>query len=198
MDRGGHFFVEKGLDGFPKTMKQGWCSKDMVRHARCTITGTVMILMTVAAAMVVWFWALRPLCFASYLTSPGASDADIIRQYWPHRVVEPEWVGATPDRLLNWHITETVARLVVVSVLWLLITGVVAYGLIRRSRWLQRTARSGVPTRLREGCESRAASAEGCLRIGGSAAPGESRYFADSVFAAPKTMTNDECLMTNQ
>jgi len=150
-----------------------------------------MIPVTVAAALVIWFWALAPICFASYLTSPGASDADIIRQYWPHRVVEPEWVGATPDRLLNWHITETVARLAVVSVLWLLITGGVAYRLIRgdspggiegpkrmsaarwrhhalprcagsKTWWLQRTARRAVPPAAR-GWESRAACAEeGC------------------------------------
>jgi hypothetical protein len=79
-----------------------------------------MVLTTVAAAMVIWFWALRPLCFASYLTSTGSSAADIIRQYWPHRLVEPEWVSTTPDRLINWHLRETVARLGVVAVLWLL------------------------------------------------------------------------------
>lgn len=154
MDRGGHFFVEKGLDGFPKTIKQGWCSKDMARHARCAITGTVMILMTVAAALAVWFWALAPLSFASYLTSPGASDADIIRQYWPHRLVEPEWVRRPRDRLLHWPLMETVARLAVVSVLWLFVTGGVVYGLMRKRRWLQRTARRAVPATLREGGES--------------------------------------------
>jgi 4-hydroxybenzoate polyprenyltransferase len=75
-----------------------------------TRIAAMMVLTAVAAAMVVWFWALRPLGFASYLTSPGASDADIVRQYWPNRLVQPEWVSPTPDRLMNWHLTETVAR----------------------------------------------------------------------------------------
>lgn len=35
--------------------------------------GAVMVLATVAAAMVIWFWALRPLGAASYLTSSVAS-----------------------------------------------------------------------------------------------------------------------------
>ena len=88
----------------------------------------MMVLTAVAAAMV-WFWALRPLGFASYLTSPGASDADIVRQYWPDRLVQPEWVSTTPDRLMNWHLAETVARLGVVAALWLAVAGGV--GLIR-------------------------------------------------------------------
>ena len=83
-----------------------------------TTTITIVAVATITAAAAGWFWALRPLGFASYLTSTRASDADIIRHYWPHRLVEPEWVSATPDGLLNWHFTETVARLSVVAVLW--------------------------------------------------------------------------------
>jgi hypothetical protein len=101
---------------------------------RRTITGVVMVLTTVAAAMVIWFWALGPLGFASYLTSPGASDADIIRQYWPNRLVQPEWVNTTPDRLINWHLTETAARLAVVAVLWPIVAVGVAFGFVRGQR----------------------------------------------------------------
>ena len=86
-----------------------------------------MVLATVAAATVIWFWALKPLGAASYLTSSGASDADIIRQYWPHRLVEPEWVSTTPGRFINWHLMEMRARLAVVAVLWLAVAGGVAY-----------------------------------------------------------------------
>ena len=98
---------------------------------RRTVIAAMMVLATVAAAMVIWFWALRPLGAASYLTSTGASDADIVRQYWPHRLVEPEWVSTTPRRLMNWQLTETAARLGVVAVLWLLVAGGATYGLIR-------------------------------------------------------------------
>ncbi len=111
-----------------------------------TITIAVIALATVAAAAAVWFWALRPLGFASYLSSTGASDADIIRQYWPHRLVQPEWVSATPDRLMNWHFAEVCARLAVVAVSWSLTVGGFFYGVIKRRRVrpnqaLQRSAR---------------------------------------------------------
>jgi hypothetical protein len=101
------------------------------------ITMTIVTVATVAAAAAVWFWALRPLGFASYLSSAGATNADIIRQYWPHRLVEPEWISAKPDgfdRLMKWHIYETVARLSVVGVLWFIIAGGAAYRFIRARR----------------------------------------------------------------
>jgi hypothetical protein len=101
---------------------------------RCTTTIAV-ILVTVAATVAIWLWALEPLGFVSYLTSPGASAGDIIRQYWPHRLVEPEWVSTTPDTLtdlINWNFAETKARLAVVAVLWFVIAGVATYGWSRR------------------------------------------------------------------
>ncbi|NOS69671.1 MAG: hypothetical protein HOP33_07055 [Verrucomicrobia bacterium] len=101
------------------------------------VTITVIAVATVAAAAVVWFWALRPLGFASYLSSTGVTEADIIRQYWPHRLVEPEWISATPDRfdrLMKWHIYETLARLSVVGVLWFIIAGGAVYRFVRGRR----------------------------------------------------------------
>jgi hypothetical protein len=101
------------------------------------ITTTIIMVATVAAAVVVWFWALRPFGFASYLSSTEATDTEIIRQYWPHRLVEPEWINAGPDRLdrlMKWHSAETVVRLSVVGVLWVAIVGGVGYGFVRRRR----------------------------------------------------------------
>ncbi|HOW67739.1 MAG TPA: hypothetical protein P5186_27460 [Candidatus Paceibacterota bacterium] len=86
-------------------------------------TITIVTIATFAAAAAVWFWALRPLGSASYLSATGATDADVIRQYWPHRLVEPEWVSATPDRFMKWHMAEAIARLSVVGVVWLIISG---------------------------------------------------------------------------
>jgi hypothetical protein len=107
----------------------------IARHAmKRTITMTIIAAATVAAAAAVWFWALRPLGFASYLSSTWATDVGIIRQYWPHRLVEPEWISATPDkldRLMKWHIYETAARLSVVGLLWSIITGRAVYRFVR-------------------------------------------------------------------
>lgn len=98
------------------------------------VTIMIIIAATVATAAVVLFWALRPLGFASYLYSTELTDADIIRQQWPHRLVEPEWIRATSDRmdrLMNWHIYETAARLFVIVLLWFLIGGGAVYKFIR-------------------------------------------------------------------
>ena len=90
-----------------------------------TVTRKIIAVATFAAAAAVWFWALNPLGFVSYLSSTGATDADIIRQYWPHRLVEPEWISASPDkfdRLVKWHTAEVGARLSVVGLLWFIVT----------------------------------------------------------------------------
>src|SRR5437763_12825008 len=82
----------------------------------------IVIAATLTAAAAIWLWALRPLGFASYLSSTGATDADIIRRYWPHRLVQPEWISpakGTGERLTNWHLAETAARLSVVGLIWI-------------------------------------------------------------------------------
>ena len=95
---------------------------------------------TLGAAAAIRLWALQPLGFASYLHAPGATDAQIIRQYWPHRLVEPEWVpmASRGDRLMRWHMAETVARLSVVSLLWSL-TVAAPFAIRRRFRRIQRS-----------------------------------------------------------
>ncbi len=109
-----------------------------------SITIAAIALATVAAAAAVWFWALRPLGFASYLSSTGASEADTIRQYWPQRLVQPEWVSATPDRLINWHFAEMWTRLAVVAVTCSVTVGGFLYEVIRRRR-LRSTSRRNQP-----------------------------------------------------
>src|SRR5438045_2913289 len=101
---------------------------------RRTITFTVITLATVAAAAAIWLWALRPLGFASYLSSTGASDADIIRQYWPHWFVRPVGISTTSGRLMNWHSAETSARLGVIAFAWLFAITVFLYGFVRHPR----------------------------------------------------------------
>jgi hypothetical protein len=100
-------------------------------------TMMIVTVATVAAAVAIGFWALRPLGFASYLASTGATDVDLIRQYWPHRLIDPAWISATPDGLdllSKWHMTETVARLSVVGVLWFIIVGGAVCTFIRGQR----------------------------------------------------------------
>jgi hypothetical protein len=99
---------------------------------------TLVIAAAALASLLVYFWALRPLGFFSYLISAGVSDADVIRQYWPHRLVQPEWVGVGPSQLMNWHFAETAARLALTGGFWLAFVGIVGRGVNVNPRWSRR------------------------------------------------------------
>jgi hypothetical protein len=90
---------------------------------------------TILCGVGVLFWALRPLGFASYLSSTGASDADTIRKYWPHRLVPPDWVSDNPSTLMNWSLVEAAVRLSVLVGFWLLVIVSVRRGVTFRPVW---------------------------------------------------------------
>jgi len=83
-------------------------------------------------------WAIRPLGFASYINYTGATDADIIRQYWPHHLVQPEWVSDDPSRLMNWHFTEATVRVALVGLLWIGFVGTFGRGVVFTPFWRRR------------------------------------------------------------
>lgn len=106
----------------------------MMRTTRITL----VMAATVVSGTLIYFWALRPLGFASYLSSTRASEADVIRHYWPHRLVQPEWLSEVPDRLMNWHLAEATARLALTGGLWLAFIAVVGRGVTFNPAWLRR------------------------------------------------------------
>jgi hypothetical protein len=73
--------------------------------------------------------------FASYISSTDASDAEIIRQYWPHRLVQPEWVSDNPSRLMNWHLVESLVRIALVGGSWLIFIVIVGRGVTFSPVW---------------------------------------------------------------
>ena len=78
-----------------------------------------LLLATLAAIAAAWFWALRPLLTALlYLYPTDWTQADLVRQIWYFRLVQPEWVSAPPD-YMRWSVAETRARLSVVFLGWL-------------------------------------------------------------------------------
>src|SRR5205823_971964 len=99
---------------------------------------TLLIGATILCSAAVYLWALRPLGFASYLSSTGASEADIIRQHWPHRLVPPEWVSATPSTLMNWSLTEAGVRLTLLAGLWIMFIVGVGRGVAFTPAWRRR------------------------------------------------------------
>jgi hypothetical protein len=91
------------------------------------ISGTEIGLATLGAAAAVWFWALPVLlCFISYMHSPShpPTDAQMIRDLWSFRLIQPEWLSRasdhTPDLLWRWQATETAIRASLVFLLWTL------------------------------------------------------------------------------
>ena len=79
----------------------------------------LLLLATLAAIAAVWFWALRQLLTGLfYLHPPDWTDADIVRHIWHFRLVQPEWVSA-PPHYTRWMVAETLARLSVVFLGWL-------------------------------------------------------------------------------
>jgi len=55
----------------------------------------------------------------SGLHSTSETEADIIRQRCPVRLIQPEWVSSQPDRMMNWWRAEIQARFGLIALLWL-------------------------------------------------------------------------------
>jgi|GEM_PF-2114047 hypothetical protein len=50
---------------------------------------------------------------------PGWTQTDVIKNRCSLRLVQPEWFGRDPDLLLNWFFAETLARLGLITLVWL-------------------------------------------------------------------------------
>ena len=87
------------------------------------MTKRALILEIVGATLVVlaiaFFWAFDPILTPIFwMSRPGETDADIVRQIWHFRLVQPEWLSG-PNQLIRWQQAEVYARLAVVFVGWL-------------------------------------------------------------------------------
>ena len=92
-----------------------------------------LISLAVMAAMVATlFWALASAPpFLIWISRPSWTDADLIRDIWHFRLVQPEWLGSPPN-LSRWERAETLARLAVVFLGWLAVTGFINRRYFRR------------------------------------------------------------------
>ena len=91
------------------------------------IAASQIVVATLAAAVVVWLWALPVLAFVEYMYSPShpPTDAQVIRRLWRLPLVPPEWLGRPSDHssqlLARWELTETLVRTCVVLTLWAIV-----------------------------------------------------------------------------
>jgi hypothetical protein len=73
---------------------------------------------TLIALAITFWWALDPILIAIFMmTHTGTTEAELIRQIWHFRLVQPEWIG-TSDQFWRWQQAETYARLAVVFAGW--------------------------------------------------------------------------------
>src|ERR1035441_2167116 len=78
----------------------------------------LLVLTTLAALAAALLWALAPLLTPlGYLHEIGWTDADVVRDIWHFRLVQPEWVS-TPPNYERWAVAETLARGIVVFLGW--------------------------------------------------------------------------------
>ncbi len=103
----------------------------VMRRSMNKIALTIVILaLTALAGLVGSRWALAPLGFHTIVGPAHTGDTELIRECWPHRLVQPEWVSSTPDTYMNWSLTEAMVRLGIVAAVWLSTTT----GLVIRHR----------------------------------------------------------------
>src|SRR5262245_41605131 len=103
-------------------------------HARRTGPMLMVLLLTLLAGLVASRWALSPLGFHCYVGPAHTGDAELIREHWPHRLIEPEWFRPAPDIYVNWSLRETAVRLAAVGCVWLSLITVVFVGSQGRKR----------------------------------------------------------------
>jgi hypothetical protein len=75
-----------------------------------------VVLVTGIACVGAW-WAVGSINLSGIYPSSW-TEAQLIRHRCRVRLVQPEWVSANPDALMDWMIAETKARLGAVAVLW--------------------------------------------------------------------------------
>jgi len=81
----------------------------------------LLALTTLAALAAAFLWGLAPL-LTPLATIHDGTEADLIREIWPLRLVQPEWVSIPPNHYQRWEMAETLARLIVVFLGWVTTT----------------------------------------------------------------------------
>jgi hypothetical protein len=77
------------------------------------------IFVALAVVALTLFWAIAPAITPVIALSDG-NEADLIRELWPIRLVQPEWVFYFyGPSLTYWTLAESIARLVLVILGWL-------------------------------------------------------------------------------
>src|SRR5262245_10007569 len=93
---------------------------------------TNLLLVTVLAVLAVYY-AITTIRIGG-IHSSNWTDADLIRDRCPIRLVQPEWVSSQPDTLMNWLVAEMRARCGVVAALWLSGVSIILWRYLRKRK----------------------------------------------------------------
>jgi hypothetical protein len=76
------------------------------------------LLTATALAFVAGYYAIFTIRVGG-IHSSSWTDADLIRDRCPVRLIQPEWVSSQPDTLMSWCVAEMGARFGLIATLWL-------------------------------------------------------------------------------
>jgi len=93
---------------------RGWCHE--LERTKQKIRSIIFLLLTMLAAVAVWFWAFRPVFTPFlYLRPTGFGPPPSI---WYFRLIQPQWVSTPPD-YSGWSEMETSVRVAVIVICWI-------------------------------------------------------------------------------
>ena len=96
-----------------------------VRTVRKAPVLRLLLVLVLLTAVGLSRWAFVPMGFHTQL-GPGVNwNTQLIREYWPHHLVPPEWIAPGPDLYQQWALTEAAARLGLVTAAWIPLLAVV-------------------------------------------------------------------------
>jgi hypothetical protein len=79
----------------------------------------VLVAAITAVALAMAFYQIGAVTPPSGFYPTNWTDAQLIRNRFHVRLVQPEWVSSNGSILMNWVIAETKARLIVIAIFWL-------------------------------------------------------------------------------
>ena len=106
----------------------------------------LLVVVTASAVLLIRSWAI-PVWWTviSYMGNPDATDSEMIKDLWPHRIIQPDWLSSGSDLFGRWQHAEMHARITLVVIVWLAIVLALLYTAFRQ-RQPKRPNQSMKPT----------------------------------------------------
>ena len=94
------------------------------------ITLGLLVLATVSAVVLIRLWAIP--VWWTVLVYPDINDSEVINEFWPYRIVQPDWLSSGSDLLGRWQHAEMHARITLIVIVWVAIVSALVYTAFRQ------------------------------------------------------------------